>query len=154
MLEKRARERGEMKQDDKNYPARYNSGQYTFPTDARAERVEFTDTHMIVYLQDGRFFGVPLAWVPSLADASPEDRAKVIISREGYSLHWDPAEGSINEDLRLADYMRAGPRGQGSIGRKLTALFEAIDAHFAVGDDYRVELGIWIWPGEEVPITY
>lgn len=48
----------------------------------------------------------------------------------------------------------SGADHTGDVGQKLTALFAAIDARYAVADDFRVELGVWIWPGETVPLTY
>jgi hypothetical protein len=41
-----------------------------------------------------------------------------------------------------------------NVGQMLTTIFRGIDARFAVGDDYRIELGIWVWPYDPVPITY
>ena len=41
-----------------------------------------------------------------------------------------------------------------NVGQTLTAIFRGIDERFAVGDDYRIELGIWVWPGEVPSIEY
>ncbi len=89
-----------------NYDIKYSLDDYTFPTQARAEHVEFNDTHMIIHLQDGRILHVPLTWIPTLANATPEDRAKVIIAWDGQLLHYDPDDGPINDDLLVASFMR------------------------------------------------
>jgi hypothetical protein len=61
---------------------------------------------MIIHLQDGRILYVPLAWIPTLANAAPADREKVIIGWDGQLLHYDPDDGPINDDLLVASFMR------------------------------------------------
>ena len=90
----------------KNYDVKFSLDDYTFPTEALAESVEFDDTHMIIHMLDGRILHVPLTWIPTLYHATPEDRAKVQIGWEGKLLHYDPDLGPINEDLLIAAYMR------------------------------------------------
>lgn len=51
---------------------------------------------MWVDLTDGRTLGVPLAWFPRLLHATPEQRARVELSRVG--LHWE----DIDEDISIA----------------------------------------------------
>ena len=58
--------------------------------------VRFDDYSFWVDLEDGRTLGVPLAWFPRLLHATPEQRAKVELSRSG--LHWD----EIDEDISIA----------------------------------------------------
>lgn len=91
---------------DKHYEVTHTLTDYTFAKEARAERVDFDDKYMIIHLQDGRIVSVPLAWIPTLANASPADRAKVVIAWDGYLLHWDPDDGPINDDLPVASFMR------------------------------------------------
>ncbi len=43
--------------------------------DLKAASVAFTDSSLVVDLQDGRSLSVPLDWYPQLRDASPEQRA-------------------------------------------------------------------------------
>jgi hypothetical protein len=66
---------------------------YTIPTEARAERVTFDAQRMHIDLADGRTLSVPLAWVPTLRDASLEDlqrvRASIKIALEAQRL-WRP----------------------------------------------------------------
>ena len=58
--------------------------------------VRFDDDSFWVDLDDGRTLGIPLAWFPRLLHGSPEDRAKVELSRMG--LHWD----ELDEDISIA----------------------------------------------------
>jgi hypothetical protein len=61
-----------------------------------ATAVRFDDVTMWVELSDGRTLGVPLAWFPRLLHATPDQRARVELSRTG--LHWE----DIDEDISVA----------------------------------------------------
>ena len=61
-----------------------------------ATAVRFDDDTMWVDLTDGRTLGVPLAWFPRLLNATPEQRARVELSRTG--LHWE----ELDEDISIA----------------------------------------------------
>lgn len=61
-----------------------------------ATAVRFDEHTMWVDLTDGRALGVPLAWFPRLLHATPEQRARVELSRVG--LHWE----EIDEDISIA----------------------------------------------------
>lgn len=67
-------------------------------TSARA--VRFDDDSMWVDLSDGRMIAVPLAWFPRLMNATPEQRAQVVISSMG--LHWECIDEDIAVDGLLA----------------------------------------------------
>jgi hypothetical protein len=58
--------------------------------------VRFDKDSFWVDLDDGRTLGIPLAWFPRLLHGSPEDRAKVELSRMG--LHWE----ELDEDISIA----------------------------------------------------
>ena len=58
--------------------------------------VRFDEDNFWVDLADGRTLGIPLAWFPRLRHATPEQRARVSLSRVG--LHWD----DIDEDISIA----------------------------------------------------
>ena len=58
--------------------------------------VRFDDDSFWVDLDDGRTLGIPLAWFPRLMHATPEQRAKVELSRSG--LHWV----DVDEDISIA----------------------------------------------------
>jgi hypothetical protein len=61
-----------------------------------ATAVRFDDVTMWVELSDGRTLGGPLAWFPRLLHATPDQRARVELSRTG--LHWE----EIDEDISVA----------------------------------------------------
>ena len=61
-----------------------------------ATAVRFDEHAMWVDLTDGRTLGVPLAWFPRLLHATPEQRARVELSRVG--LHWE----ELDEDISIA----------------------------------------------------
>ena len=90
------------------YPVTYPQSSYIVPTEARAENVTFGAGQMHIHLVDGRTISIPLAWIPSLAGAAPEDLAKVRIGWDGLLIYWDPDDGPINEDLLVATYLQGG----------------------------------------------
>ena len=79
------------------------------PTTALARSVEFDDEMMRVTLTDGRLLGVPLLWIPSLRDATPEQRAQCQIGGGGIGLHWE----DLDEDLSIAGLMAGVDRAAG-----------------------------------------
>lgn len=66
----------------------------------RPVKVEFTDTLLCVTLQDGRMIATPLEWYPSLASASPEQRANYELSVSG--VHWI----DLDEDLSVTGMLK------------------------------------------------
>ena len=60
-----------------------------------ATAVRFDDDTMWVDLTDGRTLGVPLAWFPRLLNATPQQRARVELSRSG--LHRE----ELDEDISI-----------------------------------------------------
>jgi hypothetical protein len=78
-----------------------------------AQEVSFSDHTMWIDLSDGRVLGVPLAWFPRLANASPEERRNIDISHNG--LHWE----ALDEDISIAGLL-AG-RGDETTGGKSIA---------------------------------
>lgn len=77
-----------------------------------ATAVRFDEHTMWVDLSDGRTLGVPLAWFPRLLHASPEDRARVELSRTG--LHWD----HLDEDISIVGLLA----GRGDMTTKSDAV--------------------------------
>jgi hypothetical protein len=71
------------------------------PKSALAKTVEFDELMMHVTLTDGRVLGIPLAWLPTLRAATPEQRATYEISGGGIGLHWP----DLDEDLSIAGLM-------------------------------------------------
>lgn len=69
----------------------------TLNLEALAKSVSFDAHNMWVELLDGRQLGVPLAYFPRLAKASPAQRKKYSISGGGMGLHWD----NLDEDISV-----------------------------------------------------
>lgn len=61
-----------------------------------AKSVSFDEDQMWVELSDGRTLGVPLAWFPRLARATPAELQEVRVSSRG--LHW----AALDEDVSVA----------------------------------------------------
>ena len=103
------------KTDARWYEIKYKASEYTFPTDdPRIERVWFDAEYMHVELEDGRILSVPLWWIPSLYHAPPEEREKYRISPSRTMIFWDPDECTINDEVRIRDYLVGLPRGKQS----------------------------------------
>lgn len=89
----------------KRYKVQYPISAYTFPREARIHQVWFDDEYMHVELTDGRVLSLPLWWIPTLHDASPEEREKYEINRNRTMIIWDPDKCAINDEVRIADYL-------------------------------------------------
>ena len=77
-------------------------------TDLRVMNVNIDDDRLMVELMDGRLIGVPLAWYPRLANATPEQRNHWEVAGAGYGIHWP----DIDEDLSTEGLLlgRKAPR--------------------------------------------
>jgi hypothetical protein len=71
--------------------------------------VHFDEDTMWVDLTDGRTLRVPLAWFPRLLRATPGERKRVELSRNG--LHWE----RLDEDISVAGLLA----GRGDITRRV-----------------------------------
>jgi hypothetical protein len=89
----------------KRYKVQYPISAYTFPREARIHQVRFDDKYMHVELTDGRVLSLPLWWIPTLYDASPEEREKYEINQSRTMIIWDPDKCAINDEVRIADYL-------------------------------------------------
>jgi Protein of unknown function (DUF2442) len=81
--------------------AKAKSPRVYLPTTALAKSVEFDESMMRIAFTDGRVLCVPLAWTPTLRDATPEQRARYEIGGGGVGLHWP----ELDEDLSIAGLM-------------------------------------------------
>jgi hypothetical protein len=61
----------------------------------QAEKVRFTDVKMTVVLYDGREITVPLAWFPTLKNASKKQLKNWRFIGEGEGIHWE----ELDEDI-------------------------------------------------------
>jgi hypothetical protein len=68
------------------------------PQTALAQKVQFADELMQVFLTDGRIISIPIIWFPLLHAATPEQRERYEIGGGGISLHWP----ELDEDLSVA----------------------------------------------------
>lgn len=97
----------EIEQITKWYDIPYPASAYTFPREALIHRVRFDDDYIHLELTDGRILSIPLWWLPTLHNASPIDREIYEISRDHRMIIWDPDKSSINDELRVDDYLVA-----------------------------------------------
>ncbi len=91
------------------YKIQYPISAYTFPTEALIQEVQIDDSYLRIDLMDGRILSIPLSWIPTVCNATSEDRAKYRVNRSRTMIIWDPNEGSINEELRVEDYLVPRP---------------------------------------------
>lgn len=91
------------------YDIPYPASAYTFPDEALLHCVRFGDDYMVLELTDGRVLSVPLWWIPSVYNAEPEERDKYEISRDRKMIVWDPDTCSINDEVRIDDYLMPRP---------------------------------------------
>ena len=92
----------------RRYQVRHSISDYTYPVEARVHSVRFDDEFIHIALMDGRLLSVPLWWIPSLFEATPDQREKYQVSRNRTVIIWDPAKCAINDELRIGDYL-GGP---------------------------------------------
>ncbi|MBI5879253.1 MAG: DUF2442 domain-containing protein [Chloroflexi bacterium] len=91
--------------DGTRYHAQYPVSAYTFPREAHIHAVQFDAEYIHVDLTDGRRISMPLWWIPTLFNAPAEEREKYEIDRSRSMLVWNPAHCSINDELRIIDYL-------------------------------------------------
>ncbi|HUN43986.1 MAG TPA: DUF2442 domain-containing protein [Acetobacteraceae bacterium] len=73
--------------------------------DTRVRSVTITDDELVVGLMDGRTISTPIAWYPSLSNATPQQRANWEICGAGYGIHWP----DLDEDLSTEGMLRGEP---------------------------------------------
>ena len=98
-------EQNEEKFEVVRYKIQHPISDYTFPKEAYIHQVRFDDEYIHVELTDGRMLSVPLSWIPTLNNASPEEREKYDINRSRTMIIWDPGKCAINDELRIADFL-------------------------------------------------
>jgi hypothetical protein len=79
--------------------------EYTFPAEAHIHAVRFDEKHMHVELMDQRIISIPLWWIPTLHNASDEDRNKFEINQSRTMIIWNPEKCRINNEISIADYL-------------------------------------------------
>ncbi len=67
-----------------------------------AQNIQFSDAELIVTLLDGRVIHIPIAWYPSLANATEKQRANWELLGEGAGIHWP----ELDEDLSVEGLLK------------------------------------------------
>ena len=93
----------------KFYRIQHPVSAYTFPREARIQRVRFDAEYLHVELTDGRLLSLPLSWIPTLYSAPAAEREKYELNPSRTMILWDPDKCAINDEVRIADYL--GPVG-------------------------------------------
>jgi hypothetical protein len=94
------------------YDIAYPATAYTFPGEALIHNVRVTEQYIEFELTDGRLLSVPLWWVPTVYNAAHEERQKFAISRDRKLVIWDPDVCTINDEVRIDDFL--AQRGAGT----------------------------------------
>lgn len=67
----------------------------------KAINVVFSDSKMIVFLEDGRELSIPLEWFPRLRNATENQLKKWRFIGNGEGIHWD----EIDEDVSVENLL-------------------------------------------------
>jgi len=89
----------------KRYKIQHSIDEYTFPKEAYIHSVKFDNKYMHVELTDERVISIPLMWIPTVYNASDEDRRKFEISQNRTMIIWDPEKSGINDEINIVDYL-------------------------------------------------
>lgn len=89
----------------KRYKVQHPVDEYTFPKEAYIHEVRFDGKYMHVELTDQRLISIPLWWIPTIYNASDEDRKKFEINQSRTMIIWDPGKCGINDEISIADYL-------------------------------------------------
>lgn len=68
----------------------------------KAINVVFSDSKMIVFLEDGREVSIPLEWFPRLRNATTKQLKKWRFIGNGEGIHWD----EIDEDVSVENLLK------------------------------------------------
>ena len=66
-----------------------------------AINILFSDSKMIVFLEDGRELSIPLEWFPRLRKATVEQLSKWRFIGNGEGVHWE----EIDEDISIKNLL-------------------------------------------------
>ena len=95
----------------KRYKIQHSIDEYTFPKEATIHDVRFDEKFIHVELTDQRVISIPLWWIPTVYNASMDDRKKFEINQSRTMIVWDPDKCGINDEISIADYL--GPAREG-----------------------------------------
>jgi len=91
----------------KRFIVQHSIDEYTFPTEALIHDVRFDEKYMHVELTDQRVISIPLWWIPTIYNASDEDRNKFEINQSRTIIIWDPDKCGINDEIAITDYLES-----------------------------------------------
>ena len=89
----------------KRYKVQHPIDEYTFPQDAYIHDVRFDEKFIHVELTDQRIVSIPLWWIPTIYNASLQDRKKFEINQSRTMIIWNPEKCSINDEISIAEYL-------------------------------------------------
>jgi hypothetical protein len=89
----------------KRYKIQHSIDEYAFPKEAYIHTVMFDEKYMHVELTDERVISIPLMWIPTLYNASDDDRRKFEISQNRTMIIWNPEKSGINDEINIVDYL-------------------------------------------------
>ena len=89
----------------KRHKIQHSIDEYTFPKEALIHSVDFDEKYIHVGLTDQRVLLIPLWWIPTVYNASMEDRKKFEINQSRTMIVWDPDTCSIHDEINIADYL-------------------------------------------------
>lgn len=89
----------------KRYKVQHSIDKYMFPAEAHIHTVRFDEKYMHIELTDQRILSIPLWWIPTIYNASEEDRNKFEINQSRTMIIWDPEKCGVNDEISVADYM-------------------------------------------------
>ncbi len=89
----------------KRYKIQHSIDEYTFPKEVFIHAVKFDEKFIHVELTDQRVISIPLWWIPTIYNATMEDRRKFEINQSRTMIVWDPEKCGINDEISIADYL-------------------------------------------------
>ncbi len=89
----------------KRYKVQHSIDEYTFPKEAAIHDVKFDEKFIRVELTDQRVISIPLWWIPTIYNATMEDRKKFEINQSRTMIIWNPEKCSVNDEISIADYL-------------------------------------------------
>ena len=89
----------------KRYKIQHSIDEYTFPKEAYIHAVRFDEKYIHVELTDQRILSIPLWWIPTVYNASAEEREKFEINQSRTMIIWNPDKCGINDEISIADYL-------------------------------------------------
>jgi len=89
----------------KRYKVQHPIDEYTFPKEAYIHDVKFDEKFVHIELTDQRIISIPLWWIPTVYNASMENRRKFEVNQSRTMIIWDPEKCGINDEISIADYL-------------------------------------------------